>query len=413
MTPKQAAVSIVRRLRNSGHTALFAGGCVRDMLLGHRPMDYDIATDAVPERILTLFRKTRRVGAQFGVVLVKQSHIWTEVATFRSDHNYADGRHPTQVTFTGPAEDAQRRDFTINGMFYDPLDDRVIDYVGGQTDLRNGLVRAIGDPDRRFAEDHLRLIRTIRFAARLGYEIEPVTYDAVCRHAASIRKVSAERIREELEKILADPHRAWAFRHLDRTALLEHLWPHSQWNPERKAFSAKLLDHLPKQASLDLSLACLLIHWAVPEVHRISRDLTCSNEHRKNVAWLIENRERLILNPRLPLADLKVLMRHACFADLIRLTRAWLRARGDSLSPYYRVLRRIGSIPHEDVAPPPLLNGADLISLGFPPGPLFKRVLSVVYRAQLEGQLHSRAEALALAQVEAVRILHGSTSTLQ
>ncbi|MEP0842429.1 MAG: CCA tRNA nucleotidyltransferase, partial [Phycisphaerae bacterium] len=197
-----AAGRIVRALKDAGHQALWAGGCVRDMLLGREPSDIDIATSATPEQIMALFKPTRKVGVQFGVVLVRKAGHWFEVATFRRDVNYADGRRPEQVVFTDAREDALRRDFTINGLFYDPITGQVIDYVGGQEDLRAGLVRAIGDPAQRFAEDHLRLLRAARFAARLGFQIEASTAEAVRAHAADLVRISPERIREELEKML-------------------------------------------------------------------------------------------------------------------------------------------------------------------------------------------------------------------
>ncbi|HON66141.1 MAG TPA: CCA tRNA nucleotidyltransferase, partial [Phycisphaerae bacterium] len=195
---QDAALAVVKRLRDAGHEALWAGGCVRDMLLGIEPSDIDVATSAHPPQIVELFRRTREVGVQFGVVLVKQGPHWIEVATFRTDVNYVDGRRPERVVFTTAEEDAQRRDFTINGLFYDPLDRRVIDYVGGEQDVRSGIVRAIGEPSHRFAEDHLRLLRAVRFTTRFGFQLDPATAAAIREHAAGLARISAERIREEL-----------------------------------------------------------------------------------------------------------------------------------------------------------------------------------------------------------------------
>ena len=205
LPPQDAAMAVVRRLRDHGHTAYLAGGCVRDMLLGREASDYDVATDATPDKICSLFSRTRKVGVQFGVVLVRQGRHWIETATFRTDVNYEDGRRPERVEFTTAEEDARRRDFTVNGLFYDPLEDRVIDYVAGRRDLEDGVIRAIGEPAARFAEDHLRLLRAVRFATRLGFQIEPETARAIRSHAAKIERISPERIREELEKMLAAP----------------------------------------------------------------------------------------------------------------------------------------------------------------------------------------------------------------
>ncbi len=395
---KQAAIEIVRRLRQHGHVALLAGGCVRDMLLGRTPSDYDVATDAVPDRVVEYFRTTRKVGAQFGVVLVRMHRVWVEVATFRADHEYADGRHPTAVTFSSPTEDAKRRDFTINGMFYDPIEDRVIDYVDGQEDLRAGIIRTIGRPEQRFAEDHLRQIRAVRFAARLGYAIEPDTLAAIRTHAADLTTVSAERVREELARILGDSSRAAGFRLLRDTNLLAYVWPEAEWTPDRIRLSEELLARIPDRAGFPLSLACILIHWPSGHVDRICRALTCSNDVRKQVVWLVTNYTALTEQPDMSLADLKLLMQNRGFADLLTLCRAWLDVTGQDTSVYDRLVERSRRIPFDEIAPPPLLDGQDLIDMGQAPGPTFKRVLDAVYRAQLNREIVGRDEAIALAK---------------
>ena len=293
-----------------------------------------------------------------------------------------------------------RRDFTINGMFYDPLADQVIDYVDGRSDLASGVIRTIGPPDQRFAEDHLRLVRAVRFAARFEYTIHPETYDAIRKHAPSITRVSAERIREELEKIMVDRHRARALDNLSAVGLLDHLWPDSEWTAQRVTLSASLLGRLPDRVGFGLSLACLLIHWSVKEVNRICRDLTCSNGLRRRVAWLVEHADALTDPDALGLADLKLLMQRPAFGDLLTLTRARLEASDRPLTAYERVLERVGAIPPDEVAPPPLIDGQALIEMGLSPGPIFKRVLDRVYRAQLEGEVTSKDEAAALARQE-------------
>lgn len=237
----EGAIAIARKLIRAGHVALLAGGCVRDLLLGREPQDYDVATDAPPARVGELFHPTRLVGARFGVVLVLRNRQWIEVATFRSDGPYLDGRHPTQVHFTDAHEDARRRDFTVNGMFLDPLKRTVIDYVDGQADLQAGLIRAIGDPTARFDEDQLRLLRAVRFAARLAFTIEPQTLTAIQANAAKLASVAPERVREELEKMLVHPQRRQAFRLLRETGLLPHLWPHASWQPQQIAAADTLL----------------------------------------------------------------------------------------------------------------------------------------------------------------------------
>jgi poly(A) polymerase len=222
MTEREFATDVVRRLRAAGHTALWAGGCVRDQLLGIEPHDYDVATDATPEQVQVLFRRTVAVGVSFGVVEVlgPRPHK-VQVATFRSDGSYSDGRHPDAVVFSTPEEDARRRDFTVNGMFFDPLDRKVIDYVGGQEDLRHGVLRAIGDPAQRFAEDKLRLLRAVRFATRFSLTLDPATAHAIRAMAGEITVVSAERVAEELRKLLTDPRRADGMRLMDEVGLAE------------------------------------------------------------------------------------------------------------------------------------------------------------------------------------------------
>jgi poly(A) polymerase len=398
LSPKEAALRIIRRLVEHDHTALLAGGCVRDMLLGHEPTDYDVATDAPPERVIELFRRTRRVGEQFGVVLVKQGRGWTEVATFRTDLGYQDGRHPTGVVFSTPQEDAKRRDFTINGMFYDPLTETTIDYVEGQEDLRRGIIRAIGNPTDRFAEDSLRMLRAVRFAARLSFTIEPVTQAAIVAHAADVGRVSAERIREELEKMLTHPTRANAVARAGTCTLLDHLWPDAAWSAERTVDACDILGRLPDDVSFPTALAGLLEGYSTDQVNRICRDLTCSNDQRKTVTWLTDNQSALVDPHRLTLADLKLLMQHPAFDDLLNLFRVRLITRLKGLSAYRKIRHRADAIPADAVAPPPLLTGDDLIAMGYEPSPAFGPVLNTVYRAQLDEEITERDPARDLAR---------------
>ncbi len=403
--PREAApaVRVARRLREAGHAALLAGGCVRDLLLGGVPSDYDVATAARPEQVCRLFRSTRQVGAQFGVVLVRQGRRWIEVATFRSDGAYSDGRHPDAVAFSTPEADARRRDFTVNGMFLDPAEMRVIDYVCGRLDLAERRLRAIGDPAERFAEDHLRMLRAVRFAARLSFAVEPATLAAIRAEAGKLARVSAERVRDELERMLAHPSRGAAFELLVETGLVQHLWPRVAWSPERLAAAGtrlgrlavapRHLGRLEGEAPFELPMAVLLSDRSVPEVHDICRALACSNEQRETIAWLVEHRAALDDPERMPLSRLKRLMAHPAFCLLGPMNRALCDP--SQAGPRRGALeRRLAVIPPESVRPPPLVTGDDLIARQVPAGPVYGEVLERLYTEQLEERLATREAAL-------------------
>ncbi|MFH1747824.1 MAG: CCA tRNA nucleotidyltransferase [Planctomycetota bacterium] len=391
----EGAVIIVKRLVKAGHSALLAGGCTRDLLLGRQPTDYDVATDAPPERISALFRTTRMVGAQFGVVLVRQQRLWIEVATFRTDGPYRDGRHPDVVRFTNAREDARRRDFTVNGMFLDPLARTVIDYVGGQTDLEAGIIRAIGEPTARFEEDHLRLVRAVRFAARLAFEIEPVTLAAIRENADKLTRVAAERVCEELRKMLEHSSRQVAYRLLHETGLLPHLWPAATWEPTHIAAAEDLLGRLPADAGFELAFAALLADRPVQELERITRALTFSNEQRVNVAWLVQHRSDLQQPESCRLAALKRLMAHQVFHMLRQWTEVDYETRPDGPQRRAVLHQRLAAIPPESIAPAPFATGDDLAQRRLPPGPLYAEILDILYTRQLDESLRSRTEALA------------------
>jgi poly(A) polymerase len=394
---RDAAVAIVRRLQQHGHTAYLAGGCVRDMLLGLEPHDYDVATDAPPPRIAELFSRTRKVGAQFGVVLVRQGRHWIETATFRADLGYSDGRHPDAVRFTTAEEDARRRDFTINGMFYDPVAGRVIDYVGGEADLNARVLRAIGEPRHRFDEDHLRVLRAVRFAAVYECTIDPTTWDAVCAMAPSIRGVSAERIREELEKGWARPQRARMTQLLHESGLIDHLWEGAAWRTEQVELALRVIPHLADDAAFEQVFAVLLLNRQVDDVHAICRALTCSNKSREHVAFLVRNREVLAEPDKLTLADLKLLMQSPHFADLVTQFEAVCHVEARPLAAVEAVRRRAAAIPRQAVRPEPFVNGETLLGLGLEEGPAFKRILDAVYYKQLNDELRTKADAERLA----------------
>ncbi len=389
------ATEIVGVLAAAGHQAVLAGGCVRDLLLGQSPSDYDVATDAPPERVSSLFRTTRHVGAQFGVVLVKRRGRWVEVATFRADGPYLDGRHPTVITLSDSEHDARRRDFTVNGMFLDPLRREIVDYVDGRADLERRLIRAIGDPAARFSEDYLRLLRAVRFAARLGFALEAGTQAAIRAHAPRLVQVAPERVREELERMLAHPSRTRAWELLRDGGLLPYLWPGAAWDAAAADRTATLLGRLPARATFELALAVLLLDCTPDEVERIARDLTLSNEQRGAVAWLVARQADLDDPGRPTLAKLKRLMSGPDFTALRALARARHADFADAAARDAALEDRLARIAPESVQPPPLITGDDLIARGLTPGPLFRRLLDELYTRQLDETLHDHAAALA------------------
>ncbi len=395
----EPALAIVARLADAGFRALLAGGCVRDLLRGSSPSDYDVATSARPEEVARVFRATRRVGAQFGVMLVRSRREWVEVATFRRDAAYEDGRRPTSVTFADPEEDARRRDFTINGMFLDPVAGQVLDYVGGRDDLAAGQIRAIGDPAERFAEDHLRLLRAVRFAARLGFRLEPETAAAIRGHADRLARIAPERRRDELEKILADPGRAVAFELLRAVQLLPHLWQDADWPAERCDAAGRQLAAAPAEAGFEVGLAILLDVHPLKTVGAICRRLTCSNQQRATVMWLREHRDALAAPEDLSLPDLKRLAVHPALAALRALTRA-RQADADRMLAAFDA--RLSRIAPEQLRPEPFVTGHDLADRGVARGPIYAALLRDLYERQLSEEFGVRADAL-LALDEALR----------
>lgn len=388
------ALEVIEKLVARGHRALLAGGCVRDLRIGRTPGDYDVATNARPEQVAALWRRARLVGAQFGVVLAPIAGKWIEVATFRADGPYLDGRHPTHVRFSTEEEDARRRDFTVNGLFLDPQRSEILDYVGGLADLDVGVIRAIGTAAERFAEDHLRLIRAVRFAARLGFSIEPQTAAAIRSDAAKLQTVAAERIHDELRKILTHESRATAFLLLHEMRLLEHLGVGNAWDAGAFEAARKLLVALPTSAAFEAALAVLVLNRKAAEIERICRGLAFSNEEREAVLWLVEHAADLDDPARPSLADLKRLMVRPACAALRDLARARHVAIPNGADRSRQLDERLRAILPQDVAPPPLVTGDDLLQRGVPAGPLFKRVLHELYTRQLNGQLFARDAAL-------------------
>ena len=379
-------------MHHEGFQALLAGGCVRDMLLGRAAKDFDVATDALPENVVELFRRTLKVGVKFGVVIVLLEGKQVEVATFRTETGYIDGRHPTKVRFTGAAEDASRRDFTINGMFYDPLKKQVIDYVNGQADLEKAVVRTIGVPEQRFSEDYLRMLRAVRFSTQLGFVIEPLTWSAICSNAKNITKISGERIAMELEGILIDPNRAAGASLLVESGLTEVIFP--GFAGEQAKFAISVLAQLRKKIDFPLALACLFAGCSTEFALDGCRILKLSRSQNKHIKFLLTNRGKL-LDDRMSLGRLKMILAEPYFWDLYDLQRAIQKATGDGrkASPLIKLRKRIKALGDMELRPKPLLDGHDLMRAGAVPGPGLGQLAEEMYIAQLEGKLQTASQA--------------------
>jgi len=363
------------------------------MLLGWAAKDFDVATDAQPKDVIKLFRRTLKVGAKFGVVIVLLQGARVEVATFRTETGYIDGRHPAKVKFSGAAEDARRRDFTINGMFYDPLRKEVIDYVNGQPDLRRRIIRTIGVPGQRFGEDYLRMLRAVRFSTQLGFAIEQKTKAAICSNAEKITKISGERISMELEGILTNPNRSPGGVLLVDSGLAKVIFPGFVGEQAKSAIS--LLKQLRKKVDFALALAAFFAGCTTEFALEKCRILKLSRSRTKHIKFLLTNRGRL-LNDRMSLAQLKMVLAEPYFRDLYELQRAIQKATGEggkALAPLIRLRRRIKALGDIELRPKPLLNGRELIRLGAVPGPALGQLAEEMYIAQLEAALQTTEEA--------------------
>jgi poly(A) polymerase len=431
MTPRQLAEEICRRLGDAGHRAYLVGGCVRDILLGREPEDYDVATDATPDRVAALFPGSLLVGAAFGVVVVARENAQVEVATFRSEIGYSDGRHPDRVVYSrSPEEDVRRRDFTINGLLMDPADGRVLDFVGGRDDLHRGVIRAIGPPELRFSEDKLRMVRAVRFAARFGFAIEPATLAAISRLAPQVTQVSAERLRDELTRILTEGAARRGFELLDEAGLLAVVLPEvarmkgveqpPEFHPEGDVWihTRLMLEGLQDECSPTLAWGVLLHDVGKPPTftppdgpggrirfdrhaevgarmaEEICRRLRMSNDDTEQVAALVANHLRFKDVQRMRPATLKRFVRLPRFEEHLELHRLDCLASHRNLEAYESVRRFLAETPPEEVRPPRLLTGDDLIALGYRPGPRFGEVLQALEDAQLEGEVADRKAAL-------------------
>jgi poly(A) polymerase len=443
MNARAFAEQICATLRSKGFQAFLVGGCVRDILLGRDPADYDVTTDALPEQVEAIFPGSLTVGAKFGVVIVPEQmpgspdaeRLQVEVATFRADMGYSDGRHPDHVKYTkSPQDDVKRRDFTINAMLLDPQTNEILDFVGGRTDLSAGIIRAIGDAELRFREDKLRMVRAVRFAARFGYAIEPATMQAIQKLAPEITQISMERLRDELTKILTEGSARRGFELLDQSGLLIHLLPEiakmkgveqpPQFHPEGDVWihTLMMIGGLPAGSSPTLAWGVLLHDVGKPPTftppsgpngrirfdrhvevglrmaEEICRRFRFSNEDTEQILALVAHHMRFKDVPRMKPSTLKRFVRMDKFDEHLELHRLDSLSSHRMLDNYEFVNRFVAETPPEQVRPVRLLTGDDLIAFGLKPGPGFKALLYNVEEAQLNGTVHTREEAMSLAK---------------
>jgi tRNA nucleotidyltransferase/poly(A) polymerase len=430
MDNKSAAVEIIKRLRDQGHEAYLVGGCVRDMLLGRKnpKEEHDVTTSARTEEVVKLFHKTLLVGAQFGVVLVGVGGHWIEVASFRSDESYSDGRHPDHVRIGTMQEDAERRDFTMNSLFFDPIENKIIDLVGGRADIEKRVIRAIGSPDLRFQEDHLRMLRAVRFAGQLeNFYLDPATADAIRRLAGRIVDISTERVLEEMKKLLPAPGRVTGLKLADDLGLLQQILPEvSALHQVPGAFEQTLavLARLPEACPFEIAMAALLhltgegsgvrspivnkvrprlsphtFNPAAKLADAIARRLTCSNQERIDIVWMIQYLPFFARAADLTLADLKRLMLYGRYEGLLCLYRARVNV-GLEPAENLKIIESLAErVTPESLQYPPLITGRDLTEeLHLNPSPDYQKILDEVYDAQLNEEIHTRQEAITLAR---------------
>ena len=425
MSKKNNALHIIRTLRQNDHEAYFVGGSVRDLLLKKNPKDFDIATDAVPDRVRALFPRTIPVGAQFGVMIVVEGGDNFEVATFRADRGYQDGRHPGSVKFTNAKEDAVRRDFTVNGLFYDPVTRKVFDWVDGQKDLKKKLIRAIGDPNKRFAEDKLRMLRAVRFASVLGFKIDPKTFAAIKKLSRKIHEVSHERVRDELTKMFTGPDPALALTLLDKSGLLKEVLPEVErmkgvqqprkFHPEGDVFRhTKLLLAQLQWPEPVLAFGCLLHDVGKPATFKradrirfnghdtvgarmteqILTRLRFPNDFKEKVVACVDGHMRFKDVKQMRESTLKKFMQRATFGTELEQHRIDCLASHGDLSNWRFLKKKIKTLSQEEIRPTPFLTGKDIMELGYVEGPLVGQILRVVEEAQLERKILTREQAI-------------------
>ncbi len=423
---QKTAVSIVRKLNQAGHIAYFAGGCVRDFLMNQIPKDYDIATNATPDEVEKLFSKTVPVGKQFGVMLVIEENMSFEVATFRQEGEYRDGRHPSEVRFTSPEEDAKRRDFTINGLFYDPIKQEIIDYVEGRTDIKKRIIKTIGNPEARFREDKLRLLRAVRFANNLGFSIEPTTWEAIKAMKTEIQSVSQERVRDELIKLFTRKNAGDGLMLLSDSGLLAEILPEAdamkgveqppEFHPEGDVFiHTKLLMDKLENPSVSLAFGALLHDIGKPAAYsnengkirfyshsrvgceiaeKMLKRLRFSNKEIDQILSCVDNHMKFAKVKEMREGKLKQFITRHNFLEELELHRIDCESSHGMLDNYFFLKDKLTEYEKENLKPKPLLNGNDIIILGHRPGPLIKEILEQVYVLQLEGKWPNKDEAL-------------------
>ena len=408
---EQLALDIVRKLQQAGHVAYFAGGCVRDRLMGREPADFDVATSAVPEEVLKLFPRSQKVGVAFGVVIVRERRQQVEVATFRAEGEYSDGRRPDTVRFTNAEEDAKRRDFTCNGLFFDPVTEELHDFVGGRSDIKKKLLRAIGDPRQRFMEDHLRLLRAVRFAAKLEFDIEPETWQSMRSLAERIRTISRERIGEEVRMILEHPSRVKGMRLLALADLVGWIWPPELWNQTTPVLPSAVRTRFQSlEGPVTRTMVLVAIQrdlWTGRSVSarqwheaagQFQQYFMMSNQERDDFGWLAEKIDVLLERCKWTRPIVKRLMADGRWPQLKALYAAEKRGVDEEFEAFTAQLQG------EGVSPEPFVTGDDLIKLGASPGPQFKAWLERLYDWQLDNQLLTREAAL----TEARRLMAGA-----
>ena len=428
---RDAAIGVAKKLRDAGFTVYFAGGCVRDALLERDASDYDVVTDATPNQVQKIFPKADAVGAHFGVILVKEEGIHFEVATFRTDGSYHDGRRPENVEYSSPEKDSQRRDFTVNGLFQDPQTGEVIDFVNGKADLEAGLIRAIGNPEERFQEDALRLMRAVRFTAVLDFELDPVTWKAVCDNSHLLEKIAIERVQIEFNKILISPNRRRGLELLVESGLINYFLPEvldligceqpPQFHPEGDVYvhTCMMLEMIgDKEVDLSLALSVLLHDIGKPatfsydeEAERIRfnghesvgaemseeilRRMKYSNEMISDVRVMVANHMKFMHVMDMRISKLKRFMSRDTFAHEMELHRVDCASSNGIMENYNFVMKKRDEFANQPLIPDPLVKGKDLMDLGFKPSPEFKKILTAVQNEQLEGRLDSSEEAVA------------------
>ena len=385
----QLGIEIVKKLRNEGYQAYFAGGCVRDMLIGRKAKDYDVATNAVPSQVLELFPRTLEIGAQFGVIIVVKNKATVEVATFRSEEKYEDGRHPEKVKFTNVREDALRRDFTINGLYYDPIEDKVMDFVNGQADIKRKIIRAIGNPQERFTEDYLRILRAIRFSSQLDFEIEDETFKAVVANAEMLKNISKERIAAELEGILTSDGRIKGIELLLKSKIDSIIF--KGISSQNIKDSLATLGAIENNISLTLALAAILSRCNIKIAICNCKSFKLSNHQLKEIKFVLENIN--VLNSDISLSRLKCLLKEDAFKKLCQLQKAIIKALDLPSKKFEATIKRAAEIPSDKISPVPLLNGNEIMAMGVQGGPELGLLAKKMYHAQLEEDITTPEQA--------------------